>query len=845
MILPPLEPERPAAIARRSVEQREDDPVDFLALRRLAVRLAQATGGDTWTDYNLHDPGITILEQVCYAMTELAYRADFPVADHLTQADGTIHYARQALFPPEEILPCRPTSAQDYRRMFFDRVPDLGDIRFEQPDPKRLGVQRLRLRLGFHSGHETRVTARSVREAVREAYLAHRGFGEDIEARIRPISLRLCDLKLEAEIEGKRDPLEVAAEIYDKCAAKVAGRVRPHAFDTLLRANMPLEEIFDGPSWEKGVVLAEDVSQGGRLALSELRAEILNNVTGVSAVTSLELKVLAPYGETPRAVLQWDPATTAYRLRVPGMGPDAADTLQITLRRRGVKAPLDPQALARRYADQVRPGRTAHGARAFKAAHPAPVGLHHRPVSYRSVREHFPPVYALLDAERDHVSDEAWPTADTAVDNPSPQIVAAARADQLKAYLAFLDHVLVNGASQLDHVADLFSVDGGHTRDGWRRLLTNDEAPGIARLYLKPRDTVASEVFEDFDDLTRRRNLALDFLLSLHGETLAQNTSRQFLDYLDSRELAVALLANKAEYLRQMICVGRDRAAGFDYGKNLWTRHEHTPGLHRRICLLLGFSSWVARPLTRSLGDWAPVTDWEDPVTGLDDLQLLSWPAAGDGPAAPRRGPPRAGLHGPLFAEGLRRGRYVWRPSGDGEKGALYLACGPVEEDDEDQDDVRPRAESWWKLGNDFPQEDVAAAYAARLRGQLLAATDACEGLHIVEHALLRPRRRPAGFDPSFHALRATLVFPAWTARTSRPGFKEFVRETVAINAPAHVRCDCLFLGFAAMTQFEALYEAWLGALHAAAHGGRLRALDEASIALEDFLRARPPTDAA
>ena len=33
--------------------------------------LLQELCGETWTDYNLHDPGVSILEQLCYGLTDL------------------------------------------------------------------------------------------------------------------------------------------------------------------------------------------------------------------------------------------------------------------------------------------------------------------------------------------------------------------------------------------------------------------------------------------------------------------------------------------------------------------------------------------------------------------------------------------------------------------------------------------------------------------------------------------------------------------------------------------------------------------------------------------------------
>ena len=49
--------------------------MDFASLRQEALELIPRLAGENWTDYNTHDPGITILEQVCYALTDLAYRA--------------------------------------------------------------------------------------------------------------------------------------------------------------------------------------------------------------------------------------------------------------------------------------------------------------------------------------------------------------------------------------------------------------------------------------------------------------------------------------------------------------------------------------------------------------------------------------------------------------------------------------------------------------------------------------------------------------------------------------------------------------------------------------------------
>jgi hypothetical protein len=37
------------------------DTLDFVSLRKQGIDYVQQLAGDIWTDYNLHDPGVTIL----------------------------------------------------------------------------------------------------------------------------------------------------------------------------------------------------------------------------------------------------------------------------------------------------------------------------------------------------------------------------------------------------------------------------------------------------------------------------------------------------------------------------------------------------------------------------------------------------------------------------------------------------------------------------------------------------------------------------------------------------------------------------------------------------------------
>ncbi len=97
---------------------------DFYRLRREGIGFIAQMGSRKWTDYNVHDPGITILEALCYAMTDLTSRLGWDIADILTpqvaSADPLRPYPHQAFFTAREILTVNPVTPDDLRRLLID-----------------------------------------------------------------------------------------------------------------------------------------------------------------------------------------------------------------------------------------------------------------------------------------------------------------------------------------------------------------------------------------------------------------------------------------------------------------------------------------------------------------------------------------------------------------------------------------------------------------------------------------------------------------------------------------------------------------------------------------------------
>ena len=106
----------PITISRKTPESKS---LQYDFLREEGIQYIQKLAGKIWTDYNIHDPGVTILEVLCYAITELGYRAGYPVQDLLAanpQAPDDI----RNFFTAREILPNSPVSINDYRKLMID-----------------------------------------------------------------------------------------------------------------------------------------------------------------------------------------------------------------------------------------------------------------------------------------------------------------------------------------------------------------------------------------------------------------------------------------------------------------------------------------------------------------------------------------------------------------------------------------------------------------------------------------------------------------------------------------------------------------------------------------------------
>ncbi len=116
-----------------SFDSISDTVLDYAFLKQKGMEYIESIASELWTDYNTHDPGITILEMLCYAITDLAARTQLPMEDLIAEAE------EYSFFTAKEILPNKALTINDYRKILID-LPSVRDANVEPSMESEIAV---------------------------------------------------------------------------------------------------------------------------------------------------------------------------------------------------------------------------------------------------------------------------------------------------------------------------------------------------------------------------------------------------------------------------------------------------------------------------------------------------------------------------------------------------------------------------------------------------------------------------------------------------------------------------------------------------------------------------------
>lgn len=444
--------------------------MDFNKLRSEGIEYLGKLAGRIWTDHNVHDPGITILEMLCYAILDLGYRTNLPAVDIFTRnPDDT--GTDSNFYTPAEILSCNPLTIIDYRKLLIDvegvrnawLVPatDITDfcrrgrpIDFDREGQMRdnacetflNGIYHVYIDLEKDIEEEYRNDEKGKREylgsivaRVRNALMRHRNLCEDVE----DISF-LCKLPVgvcaNIDLEEGADVEKVYVEAAKALREFLTPTPRFYTLPELLAKNKSIDEIFAGRPYNlkesHGFVDTEELEKirlRKEIHLSDLYT-VLQQVKGVRSVKNLALRFSQSSG-----------ANAAWKVPIPEnyVLDFRIDYSEFRFSRGGVPVTAD----FKKFTTLLSMNFSHSGKVLYRSPSPnldveIPKGVYRKDLTeYYSIQNEFPRVYGIQEGG----------LPDNATDLRKSQAL------QLKGYLLFFDQLLANYLSQLGSMRSLFS----------------------------------------------------------------------------------------------------------------------------------------------------------------------------------------------------------------------------------------------------------------------------------------------------------------------------------------------------------------------------------------------------
>ena len=496
----------------------EHPAMDYAFLRQEGLQHLARLAGQLWTDVNVHDPGITILEQVCYAITDLGYRIAYEPPD-LLAGDGV--EPASSLFSPRQILPSSPVTLADLRALVLDvdgvKNAWIEPVREPDPDlPLFFAASDQALHLQNEAGTaspvalqglyriliETRPDAQPILGTVASRLHAHRNLCEDV-AEIRVLEAQPIQVQARIEIAAVENAEQLCLAIYQQIATYLSPAVRFATLSELRAAGKPIDEIFEGPLLEHGFIDRAELMRTQNRRTELRTSDLIQTITDVPGARAVLTISLTADGSRDPWLLKLDPH------KVPTLDVLASE---IRLERNHVTVPVHTGTVRERYDAWLTQHHTpADHARAYADQDlPLAAGRNRHVGTYHAIQHQFPAAYGI--------GEMGLPASAT------PQRQAQAR--QLKAYLMFFDQILANAFAQLAHVKDLLAF-SGNTSHTYAAQMIDDPTLGVDEIRVqdpKAHCATLQQLTEaDAETATDRRHRFLNHLLARCAEQFTEH----------------------------------------------------------------------------------------------------------------------------------------------------------------------------------------------------------------------------------------------------------------------------------------------------------------------------------
>jgi hypothetical protein len=556
-----------------------DVSMNFEKLRDEALAYVQKYSGAEWTDFNLHDPGITILEAICFALTDLSFRTGFTITDILSDAKGNVDYEDQSFHLAPKILNTHPVSINDYRKIVIDQVTEVQNIWISSPKDLfgsrsvrgfynvslQLTVSTWQTLLDIENEQENTIKKEAIIQKVKNVLFENRMIGNDFY-NFKIVEPKNIKIIAKISVDNTESPEEVLAQIFWAINNFLNPSVDYFLPNELLDKNINIQDIFNGPTLVKGVINDETLRELPKQIDPADIVRLAGKVKGVVNVISLSISDgNKTTSEEPLFLKEGEFGSIKPLL----------DFTSIELYKEGVDVIVRKQTFASIYKKFV--NESENKFLGYSSVFSDMFTGQFRNISnYHSIQHHFPIIYGIGN---EGISR-----------NESNDRKAAVK--QLKAYLLVFEQIMGNYLSQLSSVNKLFShkIDAKHSHTYFSQPIL--DVPGINDLIsfisMLPVDKnglfkkkqyetaivqyqqTLTRLVESDSDYVDRKNAFLDHMLSRFNYSLNSYPVELAEHYYQLKNLQKNddVLLWKSEFLKNIVSYSANRARGTHYQSN-------------------------------------------------------------------------------------------------------------------------------------------------------------------------------------------------------------------------------------------------------------------------------------
>ena len=794
----------------------EHPGMDYALLRDEGIKTIAKLAGSRWTDYNSHDPGITILETLCYAITDLSYRLDFEMADLLAYPRGEFDSLPQFL-TAREILTVNPLTVEDYRKVLID-IDGIKNAWLEAIDIPRpelyynannasLSFSSLnlaepvnlrglyRVLLEKEQGYQDQDLVKAATAKLQQRRNLCEDFGE-----IRVLPMEQITVQSEIEIGEHLNPNQLMAALYTALEREISPVIEFSSLSELLEQGVPVEDIFVGPKLDHGFINDEQLQKVQRkeeLHTSDL-IRIILDMAGVEAVRSIT--IASDRSPTPEPwALDLDPQLTPSLKSIKG----AVESGDIKFYKGQINCPLNSDKV-----DEAKKALNQKLNQSFGLKVPQdipiPTGDYRELSNYETIQNEFPLTYGI--------GDIGLPDSATTA--------RKAQAKQLQAYLMVFDQLLANYFAQLDRVRELFSLSNRETKTYFAQSI--EHFPAAKNILKESYDSYLDGSSVSEAEELDRKNRFLDHLLAQYGEAFTDYS----LLYPDS-DLSAAI-AKYGEAFTDYFPLYPELYPDFDlsaaiakYGEAFKNYSLHHPDSDR--------PAEIAHHKVDFAQDYCQISSGRNQAFNytLDPNQTDNFNNV-------------SGLKRRIARLlGIEPNRQFLASSDDTE-GFYVIEHILLRPHLEDVPDAEPDSEqaqdflSFYKAITEFNGSENLGYVTCTCENHGLKAGDRIDifysiyynGTYTVtnietdtfdiDHDFKSSETKdfgawvPTDQFPDPFSFQMSVILPAWPGRFSQPNFRQLVLDTLVAETPAHITLRIHWFDKPKMQDFETTYSIWL-----------------------------------